>query len=121
MKKPCKIWEGGLSSNGRPTKRYKGKATTVARALWDEFKGPIPPGMHVAHECNNKLCVELDHFYLATPARNNLDKYESRALPPYVYEATGGYRVRIKPHNVGLFPTVQEAVEARDEHLRRLR
>lgn len=43
------------------------------RVAYEAFKGEIPEGMVVAHACDNKLCVNPDHLWLATHKQNSED------------------------------------------------
>lgn len=41
--------------------------------MWTWVNGEIPPGMVVAHSCNNKGCINTNHLYLTTPKQNSTD------------------------------------------------
>ena len=42
--------------------------------------GPIPDGLFVCHQCDVKLCVRPDHFFLGTQADNMADFAAKRAV-----------------------------------------
>ena len=47
-------------------------AHTVSYALTN---GPIPPGMHICHRCDNPPCARPDHLFMGTPRDNALDMF----------------------------------------------
>jgi len=57
----CWIWEGVTDTRGTPLKRYEGRMTTAARALWQAENGPVPGGMVLASDCGTRLCVRPSH------------------------------------------------------------
>lgn len=76
MDTPCWVWTGYLT-HGYGTigagRRYAGRlrATHVAYEL---EHGPIPKGMCVLHECDNRACVR--HLFLGTQKENMDDKMQ---------------------------------------------
>lgn len=54
----CVIWEGRVGTHG-----YGLSGRSLAhRDAYIEAYGPIPPGFHVHHLCEIKLCVNVDHL-----------------------------------------------------------
>lgn len=45
--------------------------------------GAIPDGLCVCHQCDVKLCLNPDHFYLATHRQNILDAIARGLLNPF--------------------------------------
>lgn len=47
------------------------------RYMWELVNGPIPDGLWVLHDCDNRICVRPDHLHLGT-RRDNIDEAMSR-------------------------------------------
>ncbi len=75
----CWEWTGCVRRTGygvfHPTPKQ------VAPHIWSYqyFKGPIPDGLTVDHQCRNRRCVNPDHLRLLTRGDNVLASPESNA------------------------------------------
>lgn len=82
---PCWVWTASGDGHG-----YGRIATTMAqgpvkvhRVSWELHNGPIPPGLHVLHRCDNPPCVNPAHLFLGTFSDNMMDKcLKGRAKGP---------------------------------------
>jgi hypothetical protein len=43
------------------------------RLVWEYTYGPIPPGLHVLHHCDNPSCCNPEHLFIGTDLDNNQD------------------------------------------------
>lgn len=75
----CWIWTGTKDRNGygRFTRRING-TPSAHRISWMIFRGPIPEGLFVLHDCpdgkDNPSCVNPDHLWLGTNQDNLKDR-----------------------------------------------
>ncbi len=76
----CWIWTGALNhgDHGYGVTNRSGERQMVYahRAAWELFRGPIPEGLAVLHNCpygDLRCCVNPDHLFLGTLGDNNRD------------------------------------------------
>jgi hypothetical protein len=77
--KTCWLWTGPVfklrGGYGCFTMRSAGLIQQRAhRVSWKLHKGPIKPGDHVLHSCDNPLCVNPKHLFLGDQPMNMRDK-----------------------------------------------
>ena len=65
---------------------HQGKSQRLHRLSYGHFKGEVPDGMVVCHECDVRNCWNPDHLFLGTVADNNIDMMRKGrlVLPPNV-------------------------------------
>jgi hypothetical protein len=56
------------------------RTMSASRTSYYLVNGEIPDGLCVCHSCNNKLCCNPKHFYLATRQQNTKDASRSGLL-----------------------------------------
>lgn len=97
----------------------KGKPILLHRYIWEELKGKIPQGKVVDHINGNGLDCRISNLRLASSLENsyNLGKENKyTGVNPYGKDK---FSARImhdrKDYNLGVYPSVQDALKARIE------
>ena len=67
----CLEWKWGNDEYGKL--RYNYFYMPVHRFIWIIYRGLIPKGMLVLHNCFNKRCVNIEHLRLGTHQENTQD------------------------------------------------
>lgn len=69
----CWIWQGATTTPGYGKVFWKGKLYDAHRAMYLALNGSIPDGHYVCHSCDNKLCLNPLHLFVALPKVNTAD------------------------------------------------
>jgi hypothetical protein len=102
----CWLFIGCLNKQGYGEFSFRGRARGAHRVSYQLFKGEIPPGLYVMHQCDNPPCVNPDHLSVGTSGENARDAVRKGRLfiPPrehkthcasgheFTAETTGYYR-----------------------------
>lgn len=70
----CIEWTGGKANCGYGRISVGGKMYRTHRLMFEHRVGPIPPGLHVLHKCDNPPCWNPEHLFLGTENDNAQDR-----------------------------------------------
>ena len=68
----CWRWLGSTPRYGRV--KVARKSRQASRVAWEITNGPIPPGLHALHRCDNPPCCNPAHLFLGTHRDNMQDR-----------------------------------------------
>lgn len=77
----CWEWGGGRMESGYgifTAERLGYDRAGAHRAMYESMHGPVAPGLHIRHKCDNPPCVNPDHLEPGTPADNMNDMAERK-------------------------------------------
>lgn len=77
----CWEWQSSRDVNGYGRIKVMGKYQPAHRISYQLFKGEIPQGMIIRHQCDNLCCVNPDHL-LAGTYQDNVDDMFRRGRQP---------------------------------------
>lgn len=72
----CWLWNAGVFGSGYGAFGLNGSVVSAHRAAWIIFRGELPAGIHVLHDCDVKLCVNPEHLHLGTNSDNLKEAYD---------------------------------------------
>jgi hypothetical protein len=98
----CRIWLAGIGSGGYGTIYAEGRSQRAHRVAWKQARGQIPDGMFILHACDERLCINVNHLSIGTPAENMADmgrkgKHQGERNPSAKLNAKQVLEIRADP------------------------
>lgn len=72
----CWEWQGACQKNGYAVASMNRKTFRAHRVMFELKHGPLAPGVHVCHSCDNRKCINPDHLWSGNPGENMFDMSE---------------------------------------------
>lgn len=92
----CWRWIGAFVPNGYGYFSLNRRVMHAHRAAFMLFRGPIPAGLNICHQCDNQWCVNPEHLWPGTQKENIADCIaKGRKVDPPVTD----WQNRTKPHH----------------------
>jgi hypothetical protein len=63
----------------RPQVTVAGRSLIVYRLVWEAAHGPIPPGLGIHHECEQKRCLNVAHMRLVSSSEHQAIHHRKEA------------------------------------------
>lgn len=90
----CWEWTGAKTGFGYGHMGISGRRQVYAHRLsYVIHNGPIPPGMHVCHSCDNPKCVNPGHLWVGTAQDNAIDRDAKGRHPSKVGSECGAAKL----------------------------
>ena len=70
---PCWLWTASKSSGDYGRFKLNRRLWAAHRVVWIIARGSIPKGLDVLHHCDRPCCVNPDHLFVGTHAKNLQD------------------------------------------------
>ena len=77
----CYLWIGYTTSDGYGRFNFSGRIVNAHRVAYQQYKGAIPDGLLVLHNCDNPACVNPGHLRLGSDVDNARDRAKRRRSP----------------------------------------
>jgi len=77
----CWLWQAARQAGRYGVFSLEGGTVMPHRYAWQLANGPLPPGMHVLHSCDVKLCCNPRHLRLGTSIENAHDRVLRKRQP----------------------------------------